>query len=222
MARAAEKWLYNNDPSVRRVDVCTAWSHGRKTFGLAHRRILGDSFNIGILTFPKETLPMQKWWTTRSGFRGQVCTLPIIRMLYCGLFSSTRLELKVRRVGFDGLRNWVRGTPSRTIDATCCRWSNRLASVNWKVNLNKRPLLYILFSASLFGASPPLAKMLVRELPPVALAGFLYLGAFLGLTVYSVGEMILLNGSKTKRALLERKTTHGYLALPFRAGLSHR
>lgn len=70
MARAAGKWLYNNDPSVRRVNICTAWSHGRKTW-TAHRRILGDSFNIGILTFPKETLPMQKWWTTRSGFRGQ-------------------------------------------------------------------------------------------------------------------------------------------------------
>ena len=76
---------------------------------------------------------------------------------------------------------------------------------NWKVNLNKRPLLYILFSASLFGASPPLAKMLVRELPPVALAGFLYIGAFLGLSVYSLGSFILLKGSQAGSAILAKR-----------------
>lgn len=64
-------------------------------------------------------------------------------------------------------------------------------------------MLYILVSASLFGASPPLAKMLVREVPPVVLAGLLYFGAFLGLSAYSFGEMILLKGPGEKRAFLE-------------------
>jgi len=71
MAQAAGKWLKNNDPSIRRVNVCTVWSHGRKTW-CAFQKILDDTFSVGIITFPKETLPVNKWWTTRSGFRWQV------------------------------------------------------------------------------------------------------------------------------------------------------
>lgn len=44
----------------------------------------------------------------------------------------------------------------------------------------------IIVSASLFGISPPLAKILLKDSPPVVLAGLLYLGAFVGLTFYSV------------------------------------
>jgi len=53
--------------------------------------------------------------------------------------------------------------------------------------LDKQPLGYIIISAALFGISPPLAKLLVKDIPPVALAGFLYLGAFIGLSLYSIG-----------------------------------
>ena len=52
--------------------------------------------------------------------------------------------------------------------------------------MNRRPLSYIAIAAVLFGASPPLAKLLVKDIPPVALAGFLYLGAFIGLSLYSI------------------------------------
>lgn len=52
--------------------------------------------------------------------------------------------------------------------------------------LDKQPLIYIFVSAALFGISPPLAKLLVKDIPPVALAGFLYLGAFAGLYLYSI------------------------------------
>ena len=38
-------------------------------------------------------------------------------------------------------------------------------------------------SAALFGISTPLSKILLPEIPPVMLAGLLYLGAGLGLTV---------------------------------------
>ncbi|NOZ58907.1 MAG: EamA family transporter [Euryarchaeota archaeon] len=48
------------------------------------------------------------------------------------------------------------------------------------------PAAYAVLSAVLFGLSPPLAKVLVRDLHPVALAGYLYLGAFLGLLVCTV------------------------------------
>ena len=51
--------------------------------------------------------------------------------------------------------------------------------------MNKQPLICIFVSAALFGISPPLAKLLVKNIPPVALAGLLYLGAFVGLSLYS-------------------------------------
>lgn len=42
-------------------------------------------------------------------------------------------------------------------------------------------IIYALLAAALFGASTPLAKMMVGELPPVLLAGLLYLGSGIGL-----------------------------------------
>ncbi len=52
-----------------------------------------------------------------------------------------------------------------------------------------RPLATILASMALFGASPPLAKLLVGEMGPVALAGVLYLGAFAGMAVVRVAML---------------------------------
>lgn len=44
-------------------------------------------------------------------------------------------------------------------------------------------ILHALAAAALFGASTPLAKSLVGDLPPLLLAGLLYLGSGLGLTI---------------------------------------
>jgi len=52
--------------------------------------------------------------------------------------------------------------------------------------LDRKPLIYALASAVLFGLSSPLAKLLLGDISPVALAGLLYLGAFLGLSCYSL------------------------------------
>ena len=52
--------------------------------------------------------------------------------------------------------------------------------------MDKKPLLYITLSATLFGLSSPLAKLLVKDISPVAMAGLLYLGAFLGLAIYTL------------------------------------
>ena len=46
-----------------------------------------------------------------------------------------------------------------------------------------RHVLYALGAAVLFGASTPLAKWLTAETPPVLLAGLLYLGSGIGLTL---------------------------------------
>lgn len=58
-------------------------------------------------------------------------------------------------------------------------------------DLNKQPLIYIFVSAALFGISPPLAKLLVKNIPPVALAGLLYLGAFAGLSLYLIIRRVI-------------------------------
>src|SRR6266850_4384176 len=47
--------------------------------------------------------------------------------------------------------------------------------------MRRRAIAYALLSAALFGASTPLAKLLVGTVPPLALAGLLYLGSGLGL-----------------------------------------
>jgi drug/metabolite transporter (DMT)-like permease len=53
-------------------------------------------------------------------------------------------------------------------------------SDNRCVNVN---VLYALGAAALFGASTPFAKLLTGDIPPVLLAGLLYLGSGLGLTL---------------------------------------
>ncbi len=50
----------------------------------------------------------------------------------------------------------------------------------------KRSVVYALGAAALFGASTPLAKLLVGDMPPVLLAGLLYLGSGLGLSLFRV------------------------------------
>ncbi len=45
-------------------------------------------------------------------------------------------------------------------------------------------VLYALLAAVLFGASTPLAKSLLPQMPPLLLAGLLYLGSGIGLAVY--------------------------------------
>lgn len=49
--------------------------------------------------------------------------------------------------------------------------------------LGKTGILAALASAILFGASTPFAKSLLVDLEPLALAGVLYLGAGIGLTI---------------------------------------
>jgi hypothetical protein len=52
--------------------------------------------------------------------------------------------------------------------------------------LDREPLLYIIIAAALFGINTPLAKLLALDMYPIILAGLLYLGAFTGISLYSV------------------------------------
>jgi len=50
--------------------------------------------------------------------------------------------------------------------------------------MHRAGIAYALASAALFGASTPLAKLLVGEVAPLALAGLLYLGSGIGLLAW--------------------------------------
>lgn len=50
--------------------------------------------------------------------------------------------------------------------------------------MHRAAIVYALASAALFGASTPLAKLLVGEVAPLALAGLLYLGSGIGLLAW--------------------------------------
>jgi drug/metabolite transporter (DMT)-like permease len=71
--------------------------------------------------------------------------------------------------------------------------------------LDKKPLLYAIISAVLFGVSSPLSKLLLGDIPPVALAGLLYLGAFAGLSIYSLATWKKAGTGANKAAPLEKK-----------------
>jgi len=71
--------------------------------------------------------------------------------------------------------------------------------------VNKKPLLYIILSASLFGISTPLSKLLLSKITPIALAGLLYLGAFLGLATFALISRLNKVSAERRPASLERK-----------------
>lgn len=73
--------------------------------------------------------------------------------------------------------------------------------------MNRAAMVYALASAALFGASTPLAKLLVGEVQPLALAGLLYLGSGIGL----LGWFLL-------RRRGERATNLSRADLPWLAG----
>jgi len=56
--------------------------------------------------------------------------------------------------------------------------------------MGRSPYLPAVLSAVLFGLSTPLAKLLLRDVSPLILAGGLYLGAFLGLSVFDLGRRL--------------------------------
>jgi drug/metabolite transporter (DMT)-like permease len=56
--------------------------------------------------------------------------------------------------------------------------------MNWKTALKQKGILAALSAALLFGAGTPLAKLLLESVNPWLLAGLLYFGSGMGLTLY--------------------------------------
>jgi drug/metabolite transporter (DMT)-like permease len=72
------------------------------------------------------------------------------------------------------------------------------------LTLQKHALL-ALGAAALFGASTPLAKLLLGELPPVGLAGLLYLGSGIGLLVVRLLRRAVEGAPVAREAPLSRR-----------------
>src|SRR5438093_85046 len=68
---------------------------------------------------------------------------------------------------------------TNTRRAGCWKGMNSIAHTN-----TRRGVSFALGAAALFGASMPLAKLLVGEVSPVLLAALLYLGSGAGLTLW--------------------------------------
>jgi drug/metabolite transporter (DMT)-like permease len=79
--------------------------------------------------------------------------------------------------------------------------------------MNRRAILHALASAALFGASTPLAKALVHEVPPLMLAGLLYLGSGLGLAVWKA-----ISWKKDEAKILTTKQDLPWLAAAIACG----
>ncbi len=59
-----------------------------------------------------------------------------------------------------------------------------MSNINWKQGLRHPGVMPALIAALLFGAGTPLAKLLLESVSPWLLAGLLYLGSGIGLTLY--------------------------------------
>ena len=65
-------------------------------------------------------------------------------------------------------------------------------------------ILFALLAALLFGASTPLAKLVLPQAVPIMMAGLLYLGSGIGLSIYWLIRSLSKN-SRTKEASLYRR-----------------
>ena len=50
--------------------------------------------------------------------------------------------------------------------------------------MDRRPVLFVIVAAVLYGAAIPLTKILLGDFQPLAMAGLLYCGAFMGLAIF--------------------------------------
>ncbi|MBC7869586.1 MAG: DMT family transporter [Chitinophagaceae bacterium] len=72
------------------------------------------------------------------------------------------------------------------------------------------PMIQALIAAALFGASPPLAKLLLGEIEPISLAAFLYLGSGIGVLLFKATQRS--DGSDSEREAQIKRADWGWLA----------
>jgi len=80
------------------------------------------------------------------------------------------------------------------------------------VPMDRRPVLAVIAAATLYGVGLPLTKALLKDISPVAMAGLLYCGAFVGLGLYHALMRLARNKTNDASSSLSRKD------LPWLAG----
>jgi drug/metabolite transporter (DMT)-like permease len=78
------------------------------------------------------------------------------------------------------------------------------------------PIMQALLAAFLFGASAPLSKLLLGDIEPILLAGFLYLGSGIGLLLFKMTQNLFRKSVEVEARL--QKTDVGWLAGAVLAG----
>jgi hypothetical protein len=66
-ARAVQKWLAQNDPSVTAVNVYSLGPHARRT-RLLFQKAMGSGIRVGIIAAPEVAYDPEHWWTNMRGF----------------------------------------------------------------------------------------------------------------------------------------------------------
>lgn len=80
-----------------------------------------------------------------------------------------------------------------------------------KVIMNKSkfyPIMMALLTSILFGASAPIAKILLRQIEPIPLASLLYIGSGFGLLVFQIINLII-KKQIINEATLKKKIFYG-------------
>jgi hypothetical protein len=67
-ALAVRKWLQDNDPAVKSIDVLTLGPHARRT-RLLFQMALGNKITVGVIAVEDKDYDPAHWWRTSPGVR---------------------------------------------------------------------------------------------------------------------------------------------------------
>ena len=67
-ALAVKKWLQDNDPAVKSIDVVTLGPHARRT-RLLFQMALGNKITVGVIAVEDRDYDPAHWWRTSEGVR---------------------------------------------------------------------------------------------------------------------------------------------------------
>lgn len=67
-AFALKKWMLNNMPEIKTLNIFTGGPHGRKTYNI-FKKVLGENIKVGIISSKIKHYNSKYWWTSLRGSR---------------------------------------------------------------------------------------------------------------------------------------------------------
>jgi hypothetical protein len=64
--QALGKWIQNNQPDIKSLNIFTATTHARKSYMLG-RKALGDSIQVGVISGNTDSWDPEFWWLDSHG-----------------------------------------------------------------------------------------------------------------------------------------------------------